>query len=122
MRRGAADSSAVAARAVLQWRRSEACLAPIIGHAGYLAIYRRSLALARPAFRWLPLPTDSTHGSTARAQLHAALIGQTGQESSAGDAALRRAFGDLLGSLVGGRLATRLLELRRIGGQAETAA
>jgi len=107
----ATDSHWSARRAMLAWRRMEEVVAPIIGAGGVGAIYGRSLACARRAYPWLPV----VHGFPCRrielASLCDALAGQPAAEASSADAMLQEAFGELLASLVGSRLANRLLGL-----------
>jgi len=107
----AADSHQSARRAMLAWRRTEEILAPIIGVGGVGAIYGRSLACARRAFPWLPAVHGFPCSRIELASLHEALARQPASEASAADAMLQQTFGELLASLVGSRLANRLLEL-----------
>ena len=120
--RGPAPDSRVAAeRALLEWRRIEQCLAPIIGYGGVGAIYGQSLAVARAEFAWLPAAHEPGPGRTGWAPLYQALAGQPGPESSAADAALQQAFRHLLASLLGGPLARQLLEPRQGVGRTDDA-
>ena len=113
----APDSRVTARRALLEWRRIEQCLAPVIGDGGVRAIYRRSLAIARTEFAWLPVVHEARPGRTEWAPLYQALARQPVPESSAADEALQRAFCDLLASLLGGPLARQLLARQRdVGG------
>jgi hypothetical protein len=113
----AADSRGTADRALIEWRRIEHCLAPIIGYGGVGAIYRRSLAPTRAEFTWLPVAHAATCGRTEWAPLYRALARQPVPESSAADAALQQAFRHLLASLIGEPLARQLLALRQcVGG------
>jgi len=117
-REPASNSCLVAKRALLEWRRIEQCLAPIIGYGGVGAIYGCSLALARAEFAWLPVAQEPRLGRTEWAPLYRALARAPVLESSAADAALMRAFRQLLASLLGAPLARQLLALRRAGGGA----
>ena len=107
----ATDSHRIAQRAMLAWRRMEEIVAPIIGVGGVGAIYGRSLACARRAFPWLPVVHDFPCSRIELASLREALARQPASEASSADAMLQKTFGDLLASLVGSRLANRLLKL-----------
>jgi hypothetical protein len=100
-----------AERAMRAWHRMEETLAPIIGIGGVGAIYGRSLALSRRTFPWLPVSSGSSCGRIEPSSLGDALARQPAIEASAADAMLQRTFRELLTSLVGPRLSSRLLAL-----------
>jgi hypothetical protein len=89
----------------------EEIVAPIIGAGGVGAIYGRSLACARRAYPWLPVVQGLPCGPIELASLCDALARQPASEASSADAMLQETFGELLASLVGSRLAGRLLGL-----------
>jgi|GEM_PF-4042501 len=120
-REPASNSCVTAKCALREWRRVEQCLAPIIGYGGVGAIYRRSLAVARAEFAWLPVAHEARSGRAEWAPLYQALARQAAPESSAADAALRRAFRHLSASLLGAPLARRLLAPRQVVGGADAA-
>jgi len=107
----ATDSHWSARRAMHAWRRMEEIVAPIIGAGGVGAIYGRSLACARRAYPWLPVVQGLPCGPIELASLCDALARQPASEASSADAMLQETFGELLASLVGSRLAGRLLGL-----------
>jgi hypothetical protein len=107
----ATDTHQSAQRAMLAWRRMEESVAPVIGAGGVCAIYRRSLACARRAYPWLPVVHGSSCSRIELASLCEALARQPASEASSADAMLQQTFGELLASLVGSRLANRLLGL-----------
>ena len=118
----AQDSRAVAACSIDEWRRIEEVLAPVIGQAGFRAVYAHSLALGRKAMPWLPAAVREGPGAISFAPLQAALAERPVLECSAADDALRQVFREVLASLIGGGLTARLLTRPRGAGQPGTAA
>lgn len=104
-----ADAHAIAELAVAGWRRIDAVLAPVIGHGGVAALYRRSLFLARVERPWLPGVHAGALDPVEFSELRAALALQAASEADAANKALQRTFHDLLASLVGSALTERLL-------------
>jgi len=104
------DASAVAGRALAEWRRVDAVLSPVIGHGGVAALYRRSLFLLRPQHPWLPGNRAGALDAVEFTELQAALALRPAADARAANSALQRTFHDLLDSLIGTSLTERLLQ------------
>jgi len=100
------DRLANGEKAVAAWRAVEGSVAPILGVRGVSALYERSLTCARRVYPWLP---EGRSGPIELASLFDAMAGRPASEASRADALLRQSFRALLASLVGPRLAHRLL-------------
>ena len=100
-------TSAVGSNA--HWRTVDVALSGVIGQRGAAAVLRRAMILARRTHAWMPEPPDGRGFGGCVRQLGEALAGQVAAESRTGQATLEAIFHDLVGSLVGGALATRLL-------------
>ncbi|MHB8745950.1 MAG: hypothetical protein ACYC7I_05380 [Gammaproteobacteria bacterium] len=104
---------AVAARiadtTVSMWRDIDAVLSPIIGQRGVLALYKRSLYLARANHPGLAAVHESALQAGEFAALQTALLHQTSSNAAAASGALLQTFFDLLTNLFGKSLTERLL-------------
>ena len=92
------------------WERIAAALAPVIGHRGVAALYRRSLYLAAVSHAWLAVAQGG--GSLAEmdlAPLRAELARRSGAEAAAAGATLLLSFHGLVDSLIGPTLSGQLL-------------
>jgi hypothetical protein len=108
MREGA-TSHQVASEVVGLLQGSHATLAPIIGTAGVVALYRRSLLLAARSYPWLAdLLADSGTAFDVEA-LTAALAGQEGDAAALGGGLLIETFYRLLSGVIGPTLTRKLL-------------
>ena len=103
------DLDGIATRAAHLWRDIDSALAPIIGHAGVAALYRRSLYLTRTGHSCLAVVYEATPVSDAYAALKTALSQQTLADATAAISALLQTFHDLLTHLIGESLTERLL-------------
>lgn len=105
---------AVAARiadtTVSMWRDIDAVLSPIIGQRGVLALYKRSLYLARTHYPWLAAVHESALQAGEFGALQTALLQQTNSNAAAASGALLQTFFDLLTNLIGKSLTERLLQ------------
>ena len=103
--------SEVARKAVAAWTRVEAALAPIIGHNGVFALFRRSVALARADYSFLTLVPQVLPPLRPRvfSALGVALSAQHPAEAPAANQRLLRTFREQLGRLIGESLTERLL-------------
>lgn len=101
-------ATGVPATSALRWRQLARQLCPVIGDAGFMALYLRSLHVARNQYDWLPRH-EALPAEAAFAQLEQAL--QTQDATSAGHAstALLRIFIDTLILLIGELLTTSIL-------------
>ena len=104
-----AASALVADTLAAIWQELDDALHPVVGHRGVAALYQRSLSIAARARPWLTPPTAGPLSSLDTAGLHAALLGQNGDDATAGGEALLSEFRALLASLLGASLADRLL-------------
>lgn len=98
----------VPALSALRWRQLARQLCPIIGDAGFMALYQRSLHLARNQYDWLPqhetLPVES-----ALTLLEQALHPHDDATAGHASTALLCAFIDTLILLIGELLTTSIL-------------
>jgi hypothetical protein len=101
------DARAIAKAAVSSWARLQSRLVPIIGEDGFRVLYARSLHRARLKHPWLA--RDPVKGDLPYEALHASLEMESAQRATEGSRALRENFNDLLNSLIGEELATRLM-------------
>ena len=104
-----ADATRIAREIVTALAGIEANLSPIIGKGGVVALYRRSLHLVGPIHPGLA-GSDSSRADIDLAALEALLAGQSAADAAEAGAALLQAFSDLLVSLVGLSLGSRLLQ------------
>jgi hypothetical protein len=104
-----ADATSIAMDAVAVWRDIDAALAPIIGHAGVAALYKRSLHLAQTSHPCLATVYESVSPSDEYATLQSVLSQQTTQDVIAAIGTLLQTFHDLLARLIGESLTGRLL-------------
>jgi hypothetical protein len=95
--------------ALKSWRTLESRLSSIIGPRGFVALYQRSLHLARAEHPYLPAPQDGAPQANAFAALHAALAKQPSEHADAANEALLQAFRGLLASLIGQSLTAQIL-------------
>jgi hypothetical protein len=103
------ESQQIAERAAATWHRIDSALAPIIGHGGVAALYRRSLFLTRALSPWLPGVHQGALDPVEFAELQAAVALQSDTDALAATEALTRTFQDLLTELIGSSLTERLL-------------
>ncbi|MCD9033935.1 hypothetical protein LDO32_19685 [Luteimonas sp. Y-2-2-4F] len=99
----------IADAAVSTWARIDAVLAPIIGHGGVAALFKRSLHLSRGAYPWL----EGAYAGALRpgdlGMLRAALQAQSDADAAGAHVAVLQAFHGLLANLIGAALSERLL-------------
>jgi hypothetical protein len=99
----------VADLAVSSWSRIDAALAPIIGHGGVDALFKRSLYLSRGAHPWLESAYAGALAPGDLGMLRAALQAQSDNDAAGAHVTVLRAFHDLLTNLIGAALTERLL-------------
>jgi hypothetical protein len=109
LEREGADPASIATDAVAVWRDIDAALAPIIGHAGVIALYKRSLYLTRLSHPCLAIVYEAVPVSEGYAPLHSVLSQQAKADAIAAIGALLQTFHDLLAHLIGESLTGRLL-------------
>jgi hypothetical protein len=91
------------------WHRVEASLNPIIGPAGVVALYERSLLLASRSHPWMGKLHGSGQTAVDAMVLAATLADQEGNHAALGGGELLETFYGLLSSLIGPTLTRRLL-------------
>jgi hypothetical protein len=106
---GVSKSGTPAVGSHAHWRMVDVALSGVIGQRGAAAVLRRAMILTRRTHGWMPEPSDETGFGGCVRRLDEALASQATEESRTGQAALEAVFHDLIGSLVGGALATQLL-------------
>ncbi|HWS03747.1 MAG TPA: hypothetical protein VN448_10205 [Gammaproteobacteria bacterium] len=99
----------VAATAINQWELMAAQIISIVGEGGFNALYLRSAFLASSIFPWLATPSLSIQVDDRFANLRTSLEGQTPEQASAANGLLLITFSDILASLIGEDLTTRIL-------------
>lgn len=109
-RRGDADASAFAQSHAATWRQIHAQLAPIIGGRAVHVLLERALQQIAASFTWLTIPSVSHEDMDALlSDLKAQLAGQSVISATEACFALRLAFNELLGTLIGNSLTERLV-------------
>ena len=103
------DSASIASLIVSIWRDIDAALAPIIGHRGVGALFRRTLHLIRHDYPWLTASHESLADPIDFTALHSTLSQRTSANAVAGNGALLQKFLEQLASLIGESLTERLL-------------
>jgi hypothetical protein len=106
---GGMEVDRIATLAALIWCDIDKALAPIIGHVGVAALYRRSLYLARTEHACLAVVYEAIPASDGYTTLKTALSQQTLADATATISALLQTFHDLLTHLIGESLTERLL-------------
>lgn len=93
---------------VSTWQEIDIALAPLIGHRGVTALYKRGVHLTLAAHPWLAGTQDELERRDLSA-LRAALARQGSSDAAAGGIAFLNTFYTLLASMVGGSLTDQLL-------------
>jgi hypothetical protein len=99
----------VADAAVAAWSAVHAALAPVIGQGGVTALYKRSLHLTRTDHPWLASAWEGAVTPGDFMSLRAALALQDAVVAAAAHDTMLRTLHDLLTTLIGPSLTTRLL-------------
>jgi hypothetical protein len=97
--------------AIKLWEQMAVQIISIVGEDGFDSLYARSIFLSRSTFPWLtasPLPPPTDHRF---AELKAGLEGQAPAQASEANSLLLITFTDILASLIGEQLTTRILRL-----------
>ena len=106
----AEDPVAIAGELVRIVQDIEVILEPLLGVRGVAALYQRSLHLARIRHPWLTDPVEIAQPTIDLAALPAAFAREGRAEAAVGALAVLQSFHDLLASLIGHALSTRLLD------------
>jgi hypothetical protein len=104
----AAAGAGVPATSVLRWRQLARQLCPIIGDAGFMALYMRSLHVVRNQYGWLPRH-ETLSADAAFTLLEQALQSRDAAAAGGASTALLCVFIDTLILLIGELLTTSIL-------------
>jgi len=99
----------IADAAIHRWELIAAQIVSIIGEGGFNALYIRSALRAHSAFPWLPTEPLSPQTDARFANLKKSLEGQTPEQAGAANRLLLITLTDILASLIGEDLTTRIL-------------
>jgi hypothetical protein len=91
------------------WEQMARQILPIVGEGGFNSLFERSVFLSRATFPWLTADSQSSGTEHRFAQLKLCLDGQTPAQASAANRLLLITFTDILASLIGELLTTRIL-------------
>lgn len=104
-----ADAMQIAQAMDTIWQEVDAALAPILGHQGVAALYKRSLHLAGEAHPWITAGQGDAGADMNLPALKSTLSSRSSADAATAGGALLDAFHGLLASLVGPSLTERLL-------------
>jgi hypothetical protein len=91
------------------WEQIATQIISIVGEGGFNSLYARSVFLTQATFPWLASGSPSPKTQHRFAQLKLSLDGQTPAQASAANRLLLITFTDILASLIGEQLTTRIL-------------
>lgn len=91
------------------WQDIDVAVRPILGHQGVVALYKRSIFLARRAHPWLTELHDRSAAAMNLDELREAVAHTDNADALEGSDAMLQTFHELLASLVGSSLTERLL-------------
>jgi CheB methylesterase len=92
-------------------RRAEKCLTPVIGPQAFVALYKRSLVLTGRSHVSLAGLDGTVQSDVALASLMSSLSKQASTDAAVEDRDLLQTFYELVKSLIGSSLSSRLLQL-----------
>lgn len=104
-----ADPAQIAAAVATIWNEIDDALTPIIGPLGLVALYRRTVHLTAAQHPWLAGRDEGVLTDTDPAVVKPVLARRSSAEAAAGGSAFLNTFHELLASLIGPSLTTRLL-------------
>ncbi|WP_050461442.1 hypothetical protein [Herbaspirillum autotrophicum] len=104
-----ASQAEFVAQALQAWERLAAHLCPLVGDAGFTALYARSVRLVSQRHGWVAAVQSSHSVDILFATLKENLLSADLTESGAANAELLDTYTKLLSDLIGGALTTRLL-------------
>jgi len=91
------------------WEQIATQIISIVGEGGFNSLYARSVFLTQATIPWLTPSSPSTQTEHRFAQLRRCLDGQAPAQASAANRLLLITFTDILASLIGEQLTTRIL-------------
>lgn len=101
----------VADAAIHLWERMAAQIILIVGEEGFDSLYMRSVSLSQSTFPWLAASPLLPLADQRFAELKMSLEGQTPAQAIEANRLLLITFTDVLASLIGEQLTTRILRL-----------
>lgn len=104
-----AEARQLATFSVLIWHELDVALSPMFGESGVMALYKKSVELAKERCPCLANVHESGQSPGKFACLGAVLFEQTAEDASAAIGWLLNTFHDLLTHLIGGSTMQRLL-------------
>jgi hypothetical protein len=108
-RAGLPGADATVEATVAMWRLVAAQLAPVIGARGFEVLFGRALHMTSSTFPWLVVGADSGGGASPLPSLEGCLARQDPATAAEGSYTLLLKFTELLTTLIGESLTTRLL-------------
>lgn len=97
--------------AINLWEQMATQIISLVGEGGFHSLYARSLFLAQSTFPWIDASALSPRADHRFAALKMCLEGQTSAQASAANTLLLITFTDIVASLIGEQLTTRILRL-----------
>jgi len=91
------------------WEQMASQILPIVGEGGFNSLYARSVFLTQATFPWFVVDSPSSGTEHRFAELKRCLHRQTPTQASAANRLLLITFTDILASLIGEQLTTRIL-------------
>ena len=107
----ASPTGRVAAASITLWEQMASQIIMIVGEDGFNSLYARSLFLSQRTFPWLAAPSLPPNTDQRFAELKMSLEGQAPAQASEANSLLLITFTDILASLIGEQLTTRILRL-----------
>jgi hypothetical protein len=101
----------IANAAIHRWEQIATQIISIIGEGGFIALYIRSAFLTQSTFPWLPANSLSPQTDARFTVLKNCLEAQTPAQAIAANSLLLITLTDILASLIGEDLTTRILRL-----------
>jgi hypothetical protein len=101
----------VAGVAITFWEQMAAEVILIVGDDGFNTLYAKSISLTQSRFLWLVASPLGQQSDRCFAELRTSLEGQTSAQASEANILLLITFTDILASLIGELLTTRILNL-----------
>ena len=109
--RSGASAAQITGLVVDMLRQAEKCLTPVIGRQAVVALYKRSLVLTGRSHVWLAGLDAAVQRDIALASLMSSLPQQASTDAAVAGRDLLQTFYDLVKSLIGLSLTSRLLQL-----------
>lgn len=95
--------------AIHLWEQLAKHLISIVGEGGFNSLYARSLLLAKSSYPWLVAPALPSQNRHRFAELRISFEAQAPEQTNAANLLLLITFTDILASLIGEQLTSRIL-------------